>query len=128
MRQVKAGWGIAALIALAACSATVPQPVPPGGTLPANGAWEGSYKGLGTQVTGSRWGCEKEVLINDFRVTANRVSYGAYYGVVRPDGTLVLEADGPIIQGRFDAGRFTGSVAAGSDGCAYSLVVARVGP
>ena len=128
-RPGPAGLGAMLLLALAACSTAVPQTVAPsGGALPANGAWEGSYQGMATQVSGSRFGCEKEVAISDFHVTANRVTYGSYYGVVRPDGTLVLESDGPVIQGRFDAGRFTGSVATGRDGCAYSYVAARVGP
>ncbi len=116
-----------AVAGLAGCvPASVPAPVPPAGPLPANGAWDGQYKGFASLSAGSPETCNRQIAVSDFYVTSGRVSYGEYFGTVRPDGEAVLEASGPIIVGRFGAGRFTGDVRGTTDGCAYRMEVARV--
>jgi len=122
--------GVAAgLLVLAGCAATVPVPVPPaGGVLPANGAWEGRYQGVMRLAGGAGTGCEQQIAVSDFYVTANRTSFGAFFGTIRPNGDTIMEADGPIIEGRFSAGKFTGVVRRRADGCGYDIVAARVGP
>ena len=118
------------LLLLAACApATVPAPVPPAsGVLAANGAWEGRYQGLMRLTGSSDLGCEKQVAVSDFYVTADRTSFGAFFGTIRPNGDTIMEADGPFIEGRFSAGRFTGVMRRRADGCVYDIAAARVGP
>jgi hypothetical protein len=118
------------LLLLAACTtASVPAPVPPaGGDVPVNGAWEGRYQGVMRLAGSSDMGCQKQIAVTDFYVTANRTSFGAFFGVIRANGDTIMEADGPVIEGRFDAGRFTGVMRRRGDGCVYDIAAARVGP
>jgi len=120
---------LAWVLVLAGCAASVPAPVPPaGGLAAANGAWEGRYEGLARRIEGTGSGCQGQFGISDFHVTANRVSYGAFFGTIRPNGDAILESEGPIIDGRFNVGMFTGTIRRRADGCDYDIAVARAGP
>jgi len=117
-------------LALAGCAASgVPQPVPPPGPLPTNGAWEGRYQGWAKAPPGSEMRCQQDVPVKNFYVTANRISYGQYFGTVQPSGDAVLSAIDPVILGRFNAGMFTGRgrIEAAEPGCSYEFTLARVG-
>jgi hypothetical protein len=81
----------------------------------------GNYNGTGVLIGGPDGNCRDALRITNWIVTNDQVSFGAFNGVIQPDGSLMMQGGPTYVQGRFIGSHFTGRVWSGGPSCSYSL-------
>lgn len=103
--------------------AAAPQATPrPAGPPPS-----GTFAGVGRLSNTPSSGCRREVDINGFVVTGDRVRFQGFRGTINPGGFLEMQAGRSFISGSFQGGRFTGSYWQPHPGCTYDIDLNHVG-
>jgi hypothetical protein len=82
----------------------------------------GQYAGTGTATFNPFGGCKSPIHIQNWFVSGDNVSFGAFQGTIQPDGSLTMEVRHTWISGRFVGSHFEGSVWQGIGvGCQYQI-------
>ena len=100
-----------------AAFARAPGPVPAGPPV------SGPYQGQGVGLNDPGGFCQSRIRIDNWVVSGNRVSFGAFNGTIAPDGSLTMQVGQSYIYGRFIGSHFAGRFSARQPSCAYSLML-----
>ncbi|KAA5611214.1 hypothetical protein [Rhodovastum atsumiense] len=91
-------------------------------------AWQGTYSGEAVINDAALPGpvCQPRVAIADFRVVGNQVEFGLFNGTIRDDGSVQMVNRQVWIMGRFEDGRFVGSmIVPPTEVCRYQVLLER---
>ncbi|HWA79728.1 MAG TPA: hypothetical protein VG848_05385 [Acetobacteraceae bacterium] len=98
------------------------EPLPPGTAASvAPAPRNGEYVGTGVNVTNPGAVCALRIRVYNFFVNGNRVKFGAYSGVIQPDGSLHMQAGPTYIYGQFIGSHFDGRFWRVQPACTYDL-------
>jgi hypothetical protein len=109
---------IAGAVLVAGC-ATVPAGPPVT-------AFDGTYAGTSRFLSNISQTCQTLPPITDFRVRDGEVTYFAFRGRIRPDGSVRMQAGDGYVEGRFAGGHFEGRTISPGGPCTYELSLNRV--
>jgi hypothetical protein len=97
-------------------------PLPPGTAASvAPAPQSGPYAGTGTIVTDPGALCHQQIRVTNFIVNGDRVTFGAYRGVIQPDGSLHMQAGPTYVYGQFIGSHFDGRFWRVQPACTYDL-------
>jgi hypothetical protein len=97
-------------------------PPPPGmGAAEAPAPRSGPYAGTGFVLRNQGAVCPQQIRVTNFVVNGERVRFGAYRGVIQPDGSLHMQAGPTYVYGQFVGSHFDGRFWRPPPGCTYDL-------
>jgi hypothetical protein len=105
----------------------VPRPAPPpSADVPPGPPPSGMFSGIAHLTNRPATGCRREIDIDQFIVSGNRVRYMGFRGTIRPDLSVRLQSGQSYITGHFVDDRFVGQFWRPQPSCTYHLELRRV--